>query len=477
MKEQNSQSKCKTRAQRRSNISLSLTSLFVVLLGSTVVLAGCGGGGGNGNGGPGIGGLTPPTLAPAIAGLNSIVRGSQAVTVSNLTTIAGQFDQARQADPTNKDAQLGFAVSTAAIASAQAAALGGGASIPAIRAASANNSGSTLAPAMRTAQLSQALVLWRLPQFLSGGSAASWPRAADFLPTGTLQAHLQPRSVSVTPIQVQTELTALDASLVKVEAALKVVESDPNYSYTLADPAKPKDTSASVKIGVAEIQILSAVISAVRSLANAGLAYNADPGTFDFSTPVPSSVFGGTAVSPAQYLPAAPFLTLAADGGSRMGNVKSELAATALSGIAAIESVKTRSNAGFLLDPGTIVTSNELNQIEAQITSYQTFLTSVQTIPVGTHAGTVEMKVNLAAFLDHPPTDLRVLLPTLAVSNDNSGTTNLTMNGFPDSTFGGIFPDGLPANPTSFKLRAISGGVPAGLKYRDVVSFALTLPS
>ncbi len=444
-------------------------------------MAGCGGGGGNGNGGSGggtgTGGVTPPTLAPAIAGLNSIVRGSQAVTVSNLTTLAGQFDQARQADPTNKDAQLGFAVSTAAIASAQAAALGGGTSLPAIRVASVGNSSSALSPGIRTAQFSQALVLWRLPQFLSGGGAAPWPRAADFLPTGALEARLQPRSVSVTPIQVQTELTALDASLVKVEAALKVVESDPNYSYTLADPAKPTDTTASVKIGVAEIQILSAVVSTVRSLANAGLAYNADPGTFDFSMPVPSGVFGGATVSPAQYLPAAPFLTLATDGGSRMGNVKSELSATAVSGIAAIESVKTRSNAGFLLDPGTLVTSNQLSQVEVQITSYQTFLTSVQTIPVGTHAGTINMKVNLAAFLDHPPTDLRALLPTLAVSNDNSGTTNLTMNGFPDPTFGGIFPDGLPASPASFKLKAISGGVPAGLKYRDIVSFALTFSS
>lgn len=462
---------------QRQKFSILMTPLCAVVLGGTLLLSGCGGGGGGnstgtgpGTGGPGAGG-TPPTLAPAIAGLNAIVRGTQAVTVTSITTTAGQFDQARQADPTNKDAQLGFAVSEAVLASVQVAGLGGGTIIPAAR--SANSA--LLSPTARTAQLSQALVLWRLPQFLSNGGAAAWPRAAEFLPTSALTAQMSPRSSSVTPVQVQTALTALDANLVQVEAALKVVESDPNYTYTLADPSKTGDATATVKIGGAEIQLLSAVVSTVRSVANAGLAYNADPGAFSFKAQVPTGILSGALVSPAQYLPAGPFLTLASDGAARMGNVHSELNSTALSGIAAIDSVRTRSNAGFLLNPGTLVSSDQLSQLQAQIAVYQTYLTGSQTVPLTLNGTTINTRVNLSAFLDHPPADLRVLLPTLPTSTDSSGLTSLTMNGFPDKTFGGIFPDGLPMKPISFHLPVSLNGASNGVTYSDVIGFALTL--
>ena len=80
---------------QRQKFSILMTPLCAVVLGGTLLLSGCGGGGGGnstgtgpGTGGPGAGG-TPPTLAPAIAGLNAIVRGTQAVTVTSITTTAG----------------------------------------------------------------------------------------------------------------------------------------------------------------------------------------------------------------------------------------------------------------------------------------------------------------------------------------------------------------------------------------------------
>ena len=472
----------RTQKLPRRAISALLAQLCAIMLGSAVLLSGCGGGGGNGNNnsattgtgtsGSGTGGTQPPTLAPAIAGLNSVVRGSQPVTETNLTGLVAQFAQAIQADPTNKDAQLGFAVSEAALASTQAANLTGGTAFPALRATSV---GMTLSPAARTAQISQALILWRMPQFLSETGSAQFPKVGDFLPTGALQARLQPESVPVTPVQVQTQLAALDASMVQVENSLSVVKSDPNYTYTLADPSKPTDTTATVKVGSAEIQILSAVVSIVRSVTNAGLAYNADPGNFNFNTQVPTSVFSGTSVSPAQYLPPGPFLTLMPDGGTRLGTLKSELNGTANSGVMAIEEVKTRNNAGYLLNPGTLVTSEQLNKVEAQIKTYQAFLSGTQSTPITVHHTTVTIPVNLSAFLDHPPTDLRAFLPTLPVSI-NSGNTMLTFSNFPDPTFGGIFPTGLPSvnSGTSYTLTVISGGNPVGLTYKNLVTFALS---
>lgn len=483
------------RTQKLPRIAFSalLTPICALTLGSAVLLSGCGGsGGGNGNSGSvgtgtgtsgtgtsgtgtsgtGTGGTTPPTLAPAIASLNSLVRGSQPVTVTSLTGVAAQFAQATQADPTNKDAQLGFAVSEAALASAQAANLTGGTVVPALRAA---NASASLSPAAHTTQISQALVLWRLPQFLSRAGGIQLPSAADFLPTGALQSRLQPRAASVTPAQVQTQLAALDASLVQVESSLSVVESDPNYTYTLADPSKPSDTTATVKIGSAEIQILSAVVGVVRSVTNAGLAYNADPGSFNFNAQVPASIFSGATVSPAQYLPPSPFLTLMPDGGARLATVKLELNGTANSGVTAIEAVKTRNNAGYLLNPGTLVTSGQLDAAETKIKAYQTFLSGTQSTPFTVHGNTISTRVNLSAFLDHPPTDLRAFLPILPVSS-NSGDTTLTFSNFPDATFGGIFPDGLPSVNTgsSYTLPVISGGNPVGLTYSNLVNFALS---
>ena len=143
--------------------------------------------------------------------------------------------------------------------------------------------------------------------------------------------------------------------------------------------------------------------------------------------------------------------------------------AIADSGTAALESVKTRSNAGFLLNPGTLVTTGQLSVAEAQITAYKAYLTGVQTVPVTLNGKTINTKVDLAAFLDHPPTDLRALLPTLPVSKNSSGTIILTMNGFPDLTFGGLFPDGLPVKAAAYTLPVTSSTT-----YSQVIAFALT---
>lgn len=464
----------KMKCVRRTIVSRRALPLGLTILGSALLLTGCGGGGGNGNnlapgatgtgGTSGTGGGGMPTLQPAIAGLDALVRGSQPTTTASLTTVVGEFDQARQADPANKDAQFGFAVTAAALAATQAVALNG-AGAPAVRTESAE---AALSPAARTVSFSQGLVLWRLPQLLSGRAAIQWPQAADYLPTKTLQASLTPRASSPTPAQIQTEIAALDATLSTAETALAVVKTDPNYIYILADPSQPGNPASTVKVGSAEIQILSAVISAVRSLANGALAYNADPGAFSFGTPA-SVGFSGASLSPVQYLPAAPFLTLAADGGTRLGTVKTELVAIADSGTAALESVKTRSNAGFLLNPGTLVTTGQLSVAEAQITAYKAYLTGVQTVPVTLNGKTISTKVDLAAFLDHPPTDLRALLPTLPVSKNSSGTIILTMNGFPDLTFGGLFPDGLPVKAAAYTLPVTSSTT-----YSQVIAFALT---
>ena len=105
---------------KRRPFSFLLLPGCAVALGGAILVAGCGGGGGNGNnlgsntGGSGNGGTTP-TLIAAETSLNGLVQTPKSVNLTNLSATAAQFDQARQADPTNKDAQLGYALSEAAL--------------------------------------------------------------------------------------------------------------------------------------------------------------------------------------------------------------------------------------------------------------------------------------------------------------------------------------------------------------------------
>ena len=180
-----------------------------------------------------------------------------------------------------------------------------------------------------------------------------------------------------------------------VESALAIVASDPNYTYTLADPSQPTNTAATVKVGAAEIQILEAAVSAVRSVTNLSLAYNADPGTFDFNAVIPQTEFSGSSLTTSQYLPASPFLTLSSDGGTRMAAVGTELNNVAVDGIAAIETVKTRSNSGYLLDPGTLISTSQLNSAETQIRSVQAYLTGPQSFTLSVNGTHPTVQINL----------------------------------------------------------------------------------
>ena len=307
-------------------------------------------------------------------------------------------------------------------------------SVPNVRA------GRVETPAIRTAQVASALVLWRLPQLLGASGGLSWPVVTDFLPTHLVAAHAISKK-ALTSAQAQTAITDLDASLVKVEGALAVAAADPNYTYTLADPSQPSSTAATVKVGSAEIQVLAAAVSAVRSLTNLSLAYNADPGTFDFNAVIPQSAFSGGTLPAAHYLPASPFLTLNPDGTTRMAAVGSELNNVAVQGVAAIEAVKTRNSNGYLLNPGTLVSTGQLTSAETQIKSVQAYLTGTQTITLTMNGQTFPTQIALSAFIAHPPADLKALLPALQVSADG---TYVTRAAFPDTTFGGLFPGGLP---------------------------------
>ena len=57
---------------------------------------------------------------------------------------------------------------------------------------------------------------------------------------------------------------------------------------------------------------------------------------------------------------------------------------------------------------------------------------------------TQTLTIDIAAWFAHPPADLKVFAPTYVL--DSIGYPNYSLTTYPDSTFGGLFPNGLPAD-------------------------------
>lgn len=53
-----------------------------------------------------------------------------------------------------------------------------------------------------------------------------------------------------------------------------------------------------------------------------------------------------------------------------------------------------------------------------------------------------QVTINLAAWIAHPPADLKMFAPTYTL--ENGGFIDFTKTTYPDPTFGGLFPNGLP---------------------------------
>lgn len=57
---------------------------------------------------------------------------------------------------------------------------------------------------------------------------------------------------------------------------------------------------------------------------------------------------------------------------------------------------------------------------------------------------TENITLDVAAWFAHPPADLKVFAPTYTL--DSIGYPNYSLTTYPDATFGGLFPNGLPSD-------------------------------
>lgn len=276
---------------------------------------------------------------------------------------------------------------------------------------------------------------------------------------------------------------------------LAKVEAHPEFEAELRLAGGAK----SVKVGLPEVQLFGAYVHSLMARVSLSLAYHRDPG--DFFPPLPPvvsvtngdpDVGGGIdspfknldkdrdgRLTPSEYLPPDPFLTLRDK--TYLVLAQSSLRATveaAEKGIAGV--LKRESSTDFLL-PNRPPVSDALTAMrdkalpllrqaaegpfEVDVPIYHPMpLEIVNGAFTRPYAGAssvfapwpggdiyppeppgqadVRVKINLAAWFERPPADLKALAPTLVLDAEGWPDPNKTV--YPDPTFAGLFPDGLP---------------------------------
>jgi hypothetical protein len=369
-----------------------------------------------------------------------------------LTSVEGNFQTAYNSSPTNPSAATGFAITEAALVGEQYA-NEYGAVIPGLSSnarVSEAKKAEVAAQSSRFSALGQTLVLWKLPQLLQQG-AVPHLKASDFLPVTALDLPAKSADAStVSPAQVQTDLTNFDADLAKVETALSVGINSPGFTYTIPSPSS---TNTTYKIGTVELQLLETFVEVVRSTINLSLIYSADDSNYPNGSALASTVFAtqlanpGSTISPTAYLPGAPFLTIESDGTQRGQNVISELNNAVGNGVAAVDGYEARNNSGYLLGAVILPNTSQLNNGVTEVKQYQQYLTSPQNVVVNINGDTNTQSVAIGAFLSNPPSNLYFLWPTLTTGVDPNDSVDdvytASASAYADPTFGGLFPGGL----------------------------------
>lgn len=369
----------------------------------TGAIWGCGGGGGG----------TPTTtneqsaasrIAEGQAALNDAIRSGQMPDAARLQAARDAFAQAYSADSTNAQAAFGLALSDIALRGQQAATLLG------------LDSTQTSALGLNPWQTS-------LPDAATSGDALKAITSAPL----TLARLAQENGVSATQARLllRAVYDGMDTDLNRIKQAA----DQTGFTFALADP---NNTSGTITVDQADAQALLAGLYGTRAALGVALAYNFDAGTFHFDEPLASrfgSLADGATVAPDQYLPPTPFGSLQSDGRTLFGAAKTDLTQAITTARASTTTFATReAQTGHLLDG----TGQNFGTIAVGLDVVKNALSDP--FPLGD--GTV---VNLNAWFTNPPTDVRALLPTYHVTQNNGARVFVANpSDYPDTTFGGL---------------------------------------
>ncbi len=291
----------------------------------------------------------------------------------------------------------------------------------------------------------------------------------------------------------EQELTQLNL----VDQQLTAIEAVPSFTGSITLP-----NGSTAVVGLPEVQLFHAYVDSLRTQLSLSLAYIRSvtnstsssllPAVFLPSVPVDLNHDGK--LEPNEYLPASPYLTLRDP--SYMATAKSALQGEAIEEAAGISGVLARpaDGSGGYLVPNSTTVNAALTQIQTQVLPIlQKLPTGPVTVqapqPVGapdifhpqarstgvtrgdiigsghgddglrafyngggstsfvSQSGStptfVSVTIDLAAWFASPPADLKTLAPTYPL--DTNGFPIISQATYPDPTFAGLFPNGLPS--------------------------------
>lgn len=294
-----------------------------------------------------------------------------------------------------------------------------------------------------------------------------------------------------------------------VAGHLAKVEADPNFSVTIPDV---DSGGKMVSVGLPEVYLLDAYVQSLRAKVALSLAYVRDTGsgwippaaggdrpltadeggsggssgsgssgggTIVFPTSVSLDKNGDGRLTPNEYLPPSPYLTLR--DAKFLTVAQQAMEAVVDREKKGIDGALGRPAGGSFLVPNVPAVQTALTEIrDKALPLIQQAATGPVTIEVprwnilplasewqsaaraavpergdlvfaspGESGGgsggylpqPLTLTVNLAAWFAHPPADLKTFAPTLTLTSD--GWPDLTKTLYPDKTFGGLFPDGI----------------------------------
>ncbi len=476
---------------------------------ASLALTGCGGGGGSSS--------TANPLAAGRTALNQVASGQKTASGEALQSIFDLFTQALQQDPNSSEANFGAAVGLTGVVAQQADGFGVGESgLTTVSASgsgvgsigggtivggggsggSGGNDGSELPPAPPNGASPPTAVpprgalglIWNLDR----GVANPYTLLEMLTPITDIRYGFLPyygfRSDNAAErLQMLERLNTVVQHLEKVEA-------DPNFTVALPNVGADGQV-ATVTVGLPEVYLFDAYVNSLRMEIALSLAYvRESPGAAALapqaiypidgviSSPPGGGMIGGAPVfsyanldankdgklSPAEYLPPAPFLTLRDAG--LLKTAQQALIAIADKAKKGIDGALARTAATGFLIANDAATRQTLTQTRDTVlplirqaangpVTLETPQYDVLPLTGAPHYGgfdnaptpvptvppvipTYKVTINLAVWFASPPRDLRQFAPTLTLNANGWLQTDKTS--YPDPTFGGLFPDGLP---------------------------------
>lgn len=400
------------------------------------LLIGCGGGGG----GQSVtsdqctSDSSKPYIASGVSNLNDVISNKSSDTLVSLSTSATNFKKAYSVCPSGTSA-TGYVLAQAAYDGQTLTNLIGNTS----------RSRSSTGNEFLTALFAKSS-LW------AGGKFGMLPlptSLGEVIPSAVLaNASSRAYPQDPTPAQMIAQIRTIDQDLTALQnyltnSNIEALESNPLVlTYVDSDQA-----TKSLKVGRAEGYALRSGVELLKGATDLLLAYNLDSGTTwslnaDFLTTYGAKLQVGVLKS-SDYLPAAPCLSLNSDGATRLKEVGTIWLSASDDAQKAIDALSARTTTGWLANL-TNYTSTDLSVASGYVNEFHTFLSGLSgpiTVPIN---GQNEV-IRFSAFTGgNPPSSLRIFFPSLEFVPGSTTSLQPVQGSYPDNTFGGLVPTGLP---------------------------------